>query len=529
MQQLGYEPADPWFEIGGWRLGVQVTTFENTYGLDPDAVVTSEVDGRARITCSRLTWAGGQERAEGRVEIETAPTPDGLEVVVSARHAQKIRSVTLQVSGLPARELIGGSWARSPVAEDGSLLVYPPMLHTPLVFLAPNDGPHLYFQSLDERVRAKRFVFLRRADAVTAELIFEEAAHEMSDSIRTPPWRLGRCADPSAVVERHMAHVERAYGLEAWESRADVPAWARKIALVATLHGMHWTGYVFNTYESMLRALSWIAERIEGRGVLAYLPGWEGRYYWQYGDYRPEPRLGGEEGFRRLVQGARELGVKLMPMFGMNCANSGLPGFEEWGASSVMCSASGLEFQGNRPDWDVSRSHDPGWQKWLNPGAPGWRDRLVGQVSALVDRYDLPAVFFDTQHVWVNDPEHPVFEGIVAVRDALKRRFPDLLVTGEGWYDALGSATPVSHVGAPGRWPEIFSKHCRTFLHVSAGDPSRGSTGVHELGHRDFRLAPDEPYWWPTLPVVDGTIERASERAEKVVAQARRYAEEYLS
>jgi len=43
MQQLSYEPNDPWFEIDGWRLGVQVITFENVYGLDPEAVtVTAE-------------------------------------------------------------------------------------------------------------------------------------------------------------------------------------------------------------------------------------------------------------------------------------------------------------------------------------------------------------------------------------------------------------------------------------------------------------------------------------------------------
>jgi hypothetical protein len=193
-----------------------------------------------------------------------------------------------------------------------------------------------------------------------------------------------------------------------------------------------------------------------------------------------------------------------------------------------MRSASGLEFQGNRPDWDVSRAHDPGWQVWLNPGAPAWRERLVAQVSALVEQYDLPAVFFDTQHVWTNDPSYQVYEGIVAVRDALKTRFPGLLIAGEGWYDALGVPTPVSQVGAPAEWREIFSKYCRTFLHLSSGDPSRGSTGVHELGHRDFQLAPDAPYWWPTLTVVDGTIERAPERVEEVIAQARRYGERYL-
>ncbi len=176
-----------------------------------------------------------------------------------------------------------------------------------------------------------------------------------------------------------------------------------------------------------------------------------------------------------------------------------------------MRSPSGLVFQGNRPDWDVSRAHDPGWQAWLNPGAPSWRARLVEQVSALVRTYDLPAVFFDTQHVWINDPRYDLYAGLVALRDELKSRFPDLLVTGEGWYDALGAVTPISHSGLPAAWPEMFAKYNRGFLHLSAGDPSRGSTGVHELGYNPFQLSPDVEHVLPTLTVVDGTIANAPE------------------
>ena len=32
-----------------------------------------------------------------------------------------------------------------------------------------------------------------------------------------------------------------------------------------------------------------------------FLPAWDGRYYWNYPIYQPDPRLGGPEGFRSLV------------------------------------------------------------------------------------------------------------------------------------------------------------------------------------------------------------------------------------
>ncbi len=530
---FSFDFGDPVFEIdpdgrGGWHVSLQVVTFENTYGLDPERTEITEDGGRWDIRASGLTWAGGQQRYGGSAWLRASRTADGIELTAGAEHPEKIRCLKIILRDVPGDTLIGPMWDSRTVPPKGIVLWYPLFVHTPLVFLKDQAGSHAYFRSLESRVRAKRFAMLPGQDGMAVELVHEEAAHEMGNRVETPPWRIGRTDAPEATVEEHMARVERAFGLQPWESRPDVPDWAREIALVVALHGMHWTGYVFNTYEQMLAALEWVCERIEGRRVLAFLPGWEGRYYWQYGDYRPEPLLGGPEGFRRLADGARRLGVTLMPMFGANCANRGLPGFEEWGAPAVLHSPGGLEFQGNRPDWDTSRANDPGWQAWLHPGHPLWRGRLLEQVSTLVSEYDLRAVFFDTQHIWDNDPQYPLYEGLVALRDALKARFPDLLVTGEGWYDALGAVTPVSQVGAPLLWEQAFARYCRTFAHLMSGDPGRGSSGVHEAGITGFQLMPEARHWWQTLTLVDGSLEAAPEKAEQVIARAREYAAKHL-
>ncbi len=526
MQQFSFDFHDPVFEIDGWRLSLQVISFENTYGVPPAEI--ERHDGGASVRVDALTWAGGQRTAPGSATLDVTRTDDGIEAVAGAALPGKVRCTKLIVSGLPSGELLGHRWSRQPVTRGGTTVHYPSTTHTALVFLDCGGGEHIYFESLDNRVRAKRFAVMQRDDGITVELIHEDAASEMTGATRTPPWRIGRTREPQAIVRRHDAHVAAAFGIEPWETRADVPAWAREVSLVVALHGMHWSGYTFNTYDEISAALDFIAARIEGRRVLAFLPGWEGRYYWQYGDYRPEPMLGGDDGFARLAATARRHGIHLMPMFGANCVNTGIAGFNEWGAPAEMRSPSGLVFQGNRPDWDVSRAHDPGWQAWLNPGAPSWRARLVEQVSRLVETHQLPAVFFDTQHVWVNDPNHDLYAGLVALRDELKARFPDLLITGEGWYDALGAVTPISHAGLPAAWPDVFAKYNRNFLHLSAGDPSRGSTGVHELGYSPFQLTPDEQHVIPTLTVVDGTIARAPEAVEQVIAQSEAYAQRWL-
>ena len=505
MQQLSFDPHDPIFDFEGFRLAAQVITFENTYSLPP--AEPERTAAALRVRAPRLTWAGGRRTATGTAEIVATKTDDGIEVTLAGTAESKIRCTKLILTGLPQGELIGHWWNTSRITANGTTVHYPGTVPTPLVLLALPSGDYIYFQSLDTRVRAKRFAVFERDGGVTVELIHEDAATEMTASTQSPPWRVGRTRDPEAIVRRHTDHVARAYGLQPWHSRPDVPAWMREISLIVALHGTHWSGYTFNTYNDMRTTLDYVADRIEGRRVLAFLPGWEGRYYWQYGDYRPEPLLGGPEGFARLAARARDLGVRLMPMFGANCANRDLPGYERWGAPSEMRSASGLVFHGNRPDWDISRAHDPGWQAWLNPGAPSWRAHLVEQVSALVRDYDLPAAFFDTQEAWINDPNFDMYPGLVTLRDELKARFPDLLVAGEGWYDALGAVTPLSQYNQPVRWAGIaFAPHNRHFLHLSTGDPSRGSTGVHELGHNPFTPIPDHPWVIPTLTVVDGTL-----------------------
>ena len=123
----------------------------------------------------------------------------------------------------------------------------------------------------------------------------------------------------------HMAHIEKAFNLPTWETRTDAPAWMRDIAMVTTLHGMHYTGFIFNDYAQQLAILRWMATQIPAERVLVFLASWDGRYYWDYPNYEVPARMGGEAGFRQLITEARKLGFKMMPMYGTNSANRKQP------------------------------------------------------------------------------------------------------------------------------------------------------------------------------------------------------------
>jgi hypothetical protein len=286
---------------------------------------------------------------------------------------------------------------------------------------------------------------------------------------------------------------------------------------------MHWTGRAFLDYGRMLDVLRFVTDRIEGRRVLAYLPGFEGRYYWQYGEWRPEPRLGGEHGFAALCKGARELGVHVMPMFGGNCVNARLPRFAELDPRAYLKSATGNRFYGNQPDWDFSRAHDTGWQAWLNPGHPGFRADLAGQIEALAARFGFDGVFLDTIHVWLNDPDHSVYAGTRALVERLRAAIPGVLLAAEHDYDALLGVFPLFQRSYWGRDPTWTARYALRFAHLCEGEPE-GRTGVHEFGRFAARAdAPPEraaPGYLPTLAFQDDTLERSRAPVEVAIAAA---------
>jgi hypothetical protein len=523
-----YDPGEPVFECDGLALSLQLVTLENVYGADRERCAVTRRGERWTARATALAWAGQQERADGELELDLERTASGRwRARIRARAPERIRCVKLLVRNLeaPLTAVDPGGAAR-PIGPAGDVLAYPNRLPTPLL-CARAGGESWGFRAADGEVREKRFALAVErlgpfAGRGVAELIHEEDARRFAHALESPPFEIARGVDPAVFEADHIAWLERAHCLTPFEARRDVPAWARDLGLVLTLHGMHWSGRVFLDYAAMLDVLRFVAERIDPRRVLAYLPGWEGRYYWQYGDYRPEPRLGGEAGFARLCDGARALGAHLMPMFGGNCVNTELARWRHVDPAAYLKSASGNRFHGNQPDWDFARAHDTGWQAWLNPGHPGFRDALAAQIEALAARFGFDGVFLDTIHVWQNDPHHSVYEGTRALVERLRARIPGVLLAAEHDYDALLPLFPLFQRAYWGRDPAWTGRYARRFLHLCEGEPE-GRTGVHEFGvwPRREPLAAD---CIATLAFQDDTLARSRPALEAALADARRRA-----
>ncbi len=547
IYDLSYDPRDPFYDIPGLpgaQWGIQIFTTRNLYGLDPTRVtITPEGEG-FHLVCDGLSWGGQQQHAEGYVEAHLACQQGAWNWQISARHAEPLKVVKLMLRGLPEQALAQGWWQPTSAANDPrSGLIrtdfgaghineanevwktnrvrplrwrYPwPEWLTPWACAGEADGASFACVSVhDPEIRAKRLYVHQPPythEQPIVELIFEEDAARWGSSIETPALRLRVCttfAEVEADFEDHLAFLEGAYDLRPWETRPDVPDWMRNIRLVLNLHGQHWTGYVFNTFDRMAEAVRLVAQHIPGEQVLAYIPGWEGRYYYAYPHYRPSPDLGGDAAFRRLLAVARDLGVKVMPMFGMHGAN--IQVYPDWERSAFYSRTRSYVKLVNCPDWDTDRAGEED-QVFLNPGEPTYRQHLLEQVSAVVRDYDVPGVFLDTSACWFNDPNFNLYEGYRLLVSELHRRHPGLLIAGEGWWDGLLAVLPVNQswlgVNRKYRFPQLLTRYARALGHLAEGAPWPVSTGVHERGFTYTPMPDPTPGHIRALGIVDDTLD----------------------
>ena len=554
VQFWSFDNRDPVLQAFGLRFQVQITTAgpgENTLSLhagslssagghDRDGSTQADVVHRA----SQLTTAGQQQPVAGSCEIRVRRqgdrgTGDGfITFAITASVAkQPLRAVKLILLDLPPGRVGFTSFEAvpnlAPVPPESLALSYPSYQGgAPIWFLAEmagGDAAHgISFASLDTTPRQRRFVASRQTDGRTrVELIFEEDRRRWSadpaNVFSTPAWELRFNDTLDAAIQRRCNLLEREAGLRPWERRTDVPAWVHDLALVVCLHGQHWSGYVHQDYAQMAASIDWVTQRIPGRNVLFFLAGWEGRYYRSYGNSVPDPRMGGPAGFRRLIDFGHGKGAHMMAMYAGNAAMPGTPGFDQYAPGSQFEAVGSLGWtplRGYTTDWMGICGSDSEGAVWLNPGAPGWQQHLTDQVSSTVRNYSIDGAFFDTQPNFENDRRYSAVDGLRKIVGDLREESPNLMIATESWSDLTFSFL---HAGqTPAGYKNWSRRYGRRFAHLAMGEPSRGSTGVHELGTCAYNFDQLTTLFdWPTLALVDTTLRDAPEKAARMVAYAK--------
>lgn len=529
FQKFSFDFPEPSVAFGDYSFGFLVFTDENTYGLDRSAVkVTGDGDAMT-IVCDRFIWAGGQQTAPGRLTASLRRNGATIEWDAVVDMERPVKSVTTIVRGVPRGHVsLGGGGFNDPHDNEllagyafgaGDLNGPGGSMATPLLMIQTlNDV--FYVSSLDSHMRPKRFYLAPGETSYRVEAVYEHDAWREDKHVSVPTWRLGRAANEQDATALHIQHIEKAFSLKSWESRSDVPAWMRNLAMVTTLHGMHYTGYMFNDFAKMLETLRWMATQIPGDRVLVFVPAWDGRYYWDYPTYKVSDRMGGDAGFRRLVDEGHKLGFKIMPMYGTNAANKKLPSWPKI-SGAITQKIDGNAYNLDWVDWNNDR-HGDGWLGYMNLGADAWREHLEGRIADMITRYGVDAYFLDIVGGHVNSTNGDMHEGTRRLVEDLRAKYPQVACVGEMPYDALHGFIPMFQVGLGAQW----SKYSRSFQHLSSPAPGRGSSGVHESGFGRFN--PEtlslSPHTIPTLQVVDDTFTKHRDVMAEIIQRAKQRA-----
>jgi hypothetical protein len=525
---FSFDFPEPSVAFDGFRFSFLVFTTENAYALDP-TLMRAEQDGDTMtITAAGFTWAGGQERAKGQLTAHFRASGGTITWDAVAEMEQPIKTVSTIIRGIPRGRVGFGGAGRGTPNDNEVLAGYPfsggdlfggnsaDGMGTPLAIVTTADGSCVAIDSLDPTVCTKRFFFQPGENGYRVEAIAEAPAWNEQPRWQVPGWRIMRTANADAAVQAHYDHLDRAFRLKKWEERTDVPTWMRNLAMVTTMHGQHFTGYIFNNYARQLEILQWMATQIPPDRVLIFLSAWDGRYYWDYPNYRVNDRMGGEAAFRRLIDGAHKLGFRMMPMFGTNSANRKQPMFSQV-ADAVVHKVDGDVVDLNWVDWDNDR-HQEGWAAYMNLGTDSWRKWMVSRIDEMITKYGVDAYFLDIMGGHINSRNGDMHDGTRKLVMELRARHPDVPCVGEMAYDALVEFVPMFHVGL-GR----LGHYAKNFQHLSSPAPGRGSSGVHEsgFGHFNNETLSLSPGAIPTLQVVDDTFDKYRDVMAAIIRKAK--------
>ncbi len=530
FMKFSYDFPEPSVAFEGYQFGFRINTYENVYALDASKMTVDVKEGGMELRCDQLLGAAGQLPAPGKLVAQFKKNGPHIEWSASAEAPHRIKSVTTIVRGVPRGKLSAAAQEFFDPKDDEILMGYPfhagglsmaRYMETPLAVVDSGEGKLTFLSSLDPRVRAKRFYFQPGEKGYRVELVSEKEGWIDGKSFEMPPWRLGRADTMESAARLHYDQLEKSFHLPAWETRPDVPNWLRETALVVSLHGIAWTGYIFNDYARMLKTLEWVATQIPPQRVLVFVAAWDGRYYWNYPLYETEPRMGGDAGYKALIAGGQKLGFKMMPMFGANVANDRHEMFSKISDARVL-QIDGNPFGADYVDWDNDR-HAEGGLHYMNLGVDSWRNWLLGRISSHIDKFGVDAYFLDIAGAWVNNGKADMHDGTRKLIAALRAKYPHVVACGEMYYDAQFEFIPLFHVFGQPLYPASLLKYGRAFQHLSHPAPGRGSTGAHEWGFAKFdpeTLSLAE-HQIPTLTVVDDTFDKYRELMAAVIKKAK--------
>ena len=523
------------YEGVSFNASIQIFTEENVYTVKPGSLLKN---GNT-YTSNKILWGDSELVDNSFVNFDIEKEAKSLKFTAKTQLNRNIYGFKLRFDDLPLGKLLTLTEKDIDITEYGHLFRYPEgwrELSTPLLVFQLENKKFLYIRVRHDKVIPISFYLKKTASQkMRVEITIDQRGHELSKTFNPCPIEMGISDNLEDIYLEQNEHLRTTFNLVDYKTNPNVPKWMKDVSLVVIMHMEAFTGHIFHTYKKALEDIKALTKYIDGKRILVYIAGWEGRYYYKYGNYTPDDRLGGEIGLKEMVDGMHELGAHVLAMYGMNMANATLFSKEQVTEMEFVTSRGGRFHKGS-VDWEGSHCYDSGFFTSNNPGRILWQDYLFNQIKESSLRFNFDGAFLDIAACYVNDLRTPVYEGLTTLCNRLRTIKPEFLISGEGYYDALSKIIPLFQSGhTDGRMnyhdrvsPLLFNCFSREFSHLCLGDLSRGSSGVHELGTNDDVKTPLREALIPTLTLVEDTVEKALDKIKDVLKDANTYAERYL-
>ena len=488
---IGYDFKDSYVSFADLNFAVRLSTDNNIYCPNPEKLTIEKPSKNEIIVRSNsLSAAGGQLISNGFIELKISRgINQRISILASASHNTELaKSILVLIKGINVKYMVSEQLQAKGEQEFkdkiGIRVSYPSRSATmPLVFLTtPNE--EWYVLSKDKKIRRKGFAC--SYDHLSDEPVFfishDSDMRKRSTRIQSPKWVMGKNKNREQIVRERCIDLEKYFDVLPYSRKNDFHTdWIDNLKVVTFLHGVHWTDHVFNTYDQMGEQLEWITETIDGSQVLAFLPAWDGRYYVNYPEHKPDSRMGGSEGLKRLVKKAHQLGVKVVLMFG----GPNLSTFDFLKKNNMMeaglkTPSGQVELQ-NWLDWNTDLQKET-MGLIMNFGHPKYLDYMINKTAELFDTFGIDGIFLDGTLRWQNSPDYSPYEGLVEYTREIRKRYPEKLLMGEDGYDAIYGHFDLFHTsGGPLGLENYLLRYTRQFYYL-AYPAENGSAGIHEIG-----------------------------------------------
>ena len=436
----------------GYDFGLIVIADGDYY--EPQLLEVQRTKDRALFKAEN--FRRGKEEKHGNLNLELNKRLGGISWKCSVEGFESIHGIRASIKFIPNGKVILPIPAGVEVKLEDEDSFTAPLDFARFVVFECGDKT-LWVHAMESPFKPARIWVSRFGDKMILDVLSEELARNRSVSYESPLWVLEEVSGWREAVDKYRIWMERTYDLKPYEKREDIPEWAKKIALYVNVYAHSYTNRIHYTFNEIEEILVELAERFNPENTLIYLAGWDGRIDMTYPDYRPSDEVGGNEGLRRLVDKAHELGFKIMLHFNMWGVDYKSPFYGKFKEHQVRDS------EGRPLGWSADHNKDGIREElfaYISPDYDEFRRLLLKKISSIIEEFKIDAIHLDQSAAYVNDPKHDVTGGLIKLIKEIKEHFPHLLIEGEGINELTVGVIPIYHViQSYHGWPRSMKPH----------------------------------------------------------------------